>query len=226
MAAIGGVITTTLLVASCATTVDPAPQPSSSGASPTGVTEAAALVDTYTGLVDSFRPTEPLGDASSLSGKKLMYIPAVAAVPYFATSFKGTQAAVADLGMSAELCDAQANPSSLSSCFTQVLTQGFAAVIIDSINPAIAIEGFNEVAATGIPVVLVNVTAPDGSPKNVTSFGADNVFAQTLASSAIIADSKGTATIIGVKVITTMGPNSGGTRAQPPSTKSSAPTAC
>jgi ABC-type sugar transport system substrate-binding protein len=130
-----------------------------------------------------------------------MHIPAVAAVPYFATSFKGTQAAVADLGMSAELCDAQANPSSLSSCFTQILTQGFAAVIVDSINPAIAIEGFKEVAAAGIPIVLVNVTVPDGSPKNVTSFGADNVFAQTLASSAIIPDSNGTAAVIGVKVI-------------------------
>jgi len=166
-----------------------------------GLQTAKDLVAEYTGIVDGYLPSEPLGDTSSLSGLKIMYIPAVGAIPYFATSHQAASNAFGELGMTVDLCDAQANPSSFSSCFNQVITQGYSGVIVDSIAPELALEAYNEVAASGVPMVLINVGIPESSPESVVGFSGPNILGQQLASSAIIADSEGTANVIGVKVI-------------------------
>ena len=200
LALTAGAAAALLLLTGCSTSTSSATN--SPSANTDGVSTAAGLVDQYSQVVESFTPSDAVpGASTALKGKKVMYIPAVAAVPYFATSFKATQAAFSAVGMKAQLCDAQANPSSLSSCFTQVTTQGYAAVVIDSIDPSIAIEGFKAVAATGIPVIVLNVPVPAKSPTNVSGFGVDSVLQQRLSSAAIISDSKGTASVVGVRVI-------------------------
>jgi ribose transport system substrate-binding protein len=191
---------TTLALSGCAGGTNPSTGATTEG-NAAGVEEAKQQIAKYTEAVEGFVPNTPLESPESLAGKKAMYIPAVSAVPYFATSYKGTQQAFDKLGMSTQLCDAQANPSNLSSCFNQVLNQNFSAVVVDSIDPSLALEAYTAVAKAGIPVVLMNVGVPADSPSNVVAFSGPNVLGQQLASDAIIADSNGAANVVGVKVI-------------------------
>jgi len=196
--AAGVVISLAIALAGCST---PADTGDTGDADTSGLQHAQDQLDTYTGVVDGFVPSEPLDGADGLAGKKVVYIPAVAQIPFFATSYTGLKAAFAVVGMDVEICDGQANPATTSACLDQALNTGAAGVIMDALPPQIAQESFNAVVAAGIPVVLGNIPVPDGSPATVQRVGPDTAAATALAADAIIVQSEGAASVLTVTVI-------------------------
>lgn len=179
-----------------------APADSSGGTTDAGAIAAAQeQVEKYSGIVDGFMPTDPLSDPSALSGKSVVYIPAVAQLPFFATSYEAVKAAFAEVGMKADICDGAANPATTSACLDQALNSGAAGVIMDAISPEIAQESFDKVVASGMPVVLGNIPTPAGSPDNVATVGPDTTLAVSLAADAVIVDSEGAANVVTVRFI-------------------------
>ncbi len=174
---------------------------SSAAADTSGVDHANAQLAKYSKVIDGFVPSEPLTNASSLSGKTVVYIPAVAAIPFFATSYTALKAAFKVVGVDVQICDAQASPSPTAACLQQAINTHAAGVIMDALPPVIAQEAYDAVVKAGIPVILGNIPVPSGSPATVQTVGPDMNLATGLAADAIISASKGTAKVLAVRVI-------------------------
>lgn len=197
--AVAGIALAALLVGCSPST--PSGGSSSGAADSSGVDHAKAQLATYSKLGDGFVPSEPLTNASSLSGKTIVYIPAVAAIPFFATSYTALKAAFKVVGADVQICDAQASPAPTAACLQQAINIKAAGVIMDALPPVIAQEAYDAVVKAGIPVVLGNIPVPQGSPATVQTVGPDMNLTTALAADAIIAASKGTANVLAVRVI-------------------------
>lgn len=166
-----------------------------------GVAYARAQVEAH--LVPSdegFVPTEPVPDVASLQGKHVVYIPILAQVPIFAISYEGFKAAFAEVGIETVLCDGAANPSAVASCFDQAVNTNAAGVVLESTPPQMALEAYNSVVAAGIPVLITGATPPPDSPATVQPGGVDVSSMMRLAIDYIIAESEGSATILGGEI--------------------------
>ncbi|MGH3251152.1 MAG: sugar ABC transporter substrate-binding protein [Trebonia sp.] len=172
---------------------------SSAGAN-AGLAHAQAQIAKYSGVVDSYLPTEKLSDPAKLVGKKVMYIPAVATVPFFQVSWSGIKSAFAAVGVNASICDAQANPATMAACLNQAVNEGYSGVIIDSITPDTAQQAYDKVVSAGIPIVLGTLSLPAGSPSNLVAVGPEVNLPVQLEADAIIAKSGGNANIVGVEI--------------------------
>ncbi|MBY4111618.1 sugar ABC transporter substrate-binding protein [Rhodococcus fascians] len=193
-------LTATLVLTACGSGSDSA----STSAGPSvdnsqGIEHAQQRLDTYSAVVDGYVPTEKLSDPAGLQGKKVMYIPAVAAIPFFQTSWQAFQEALTSAGVEAVICDGGADPAKMSSCLDQARDQRVAGVVIDALSPAIAEQSYDAVVDAGIPVVLGNIPTPDGSPDTVQSVDAGTTLAVELAADSIIVASGGNGGVIGVK---------------------------
>jgi ribose transport system substrate-binding protein len=174
----------------------------SSGSASTnaGLAHAQQQIAKYSGVVDSYMPTDKLGDPAKLVGKKVMYIPAVATVPFFQVSWSGIQSAFAAVGIKASICDAQANPATMAACLNQAVNEGYSGIIIDSITPDTAQQAYDKAVSAGIPIVLGTLPLPAGSPSTVVSVGPEPNLPVQLEADAIIAKSGGNANIVGVEI--------------------------
>lgn len=198
-AAVAGLgISLALVLVGCSTPTD---TDDGGEADTSGVQHAQEQLDTYTKVVDGFVPSEPIEGIGDLAGKTVVYIPAVASIPFFSTSFTGLKGAFDVVGIDVQICDGQANPATTSACLDQALNTGAAGVIMDALPPALAQESFDAVVAAGIPVVLGNIPVPEGSPDTVQQVGPDTALATSLAADAIIAQSEGAASVLTVTVI-------------------------
>ncbi len=169
------------------------------GSGGSGLNHAKQQIAKYSQAIDGYVPAEKLSQPAALTGKKVMYIPAVAAIPFFTTSWKAVREAFAAVGVQAEICDSQASPATTSACLDQARNEKDAGVIMDAISPAIAQQSFDKVANAGIPVVLGNIPVPANAPSTVVSVGPDTTLAVRLAADAIIAKSGGTAKVVAVE---------------------------
>lgn len=199
--AIAGIALASLL-AGCTSTPQAGGASTSAGAGDSsGVDHATAQLAKYSKLTEGFVPTESLTNAASLSGKTIVYIPAVAAIPFFATSYTALKAAFKVVGANVQICDAQASPSPTAACLQQAINIKAAGVIMDALPPVIAQEAYDAVVKAGIPVVLGNIPVPQGSPATVQTVGPDMNLTLSLAADGIIAASKGKADVLAVRVI-------------------------
>jgi ribose transport system substrate-binding protein len=174
---------------------------STTGTSGANIAAAKAVVTKYSKLDTTFvAPGAAISNVSSLAGKKVMFIPANGVVPYFDVSLNGIKSALAAAKITAIEYDAKANPSDAASCLNQVISQGYSAVIIDSLPPVIAEQAFEAVEKAGIPILLLSQSVPAGSRSNVQATGANYVQLLTIAADVITVDSKGTANTLGVAV--------------------------
>lgn len=197
-----------LALAGCSQAAGTAPASSSasSSASSAGgdanVTAAQQQLDAHTAVpTDGFLPTAKISGLAALKGKTVVYIPAVAQIPIFQTSFKAYSSALAAAGITAKLCDGQSNPSAVAACLQQAINTDAGGVILDSLPPIIAQQAYDAVLKAKIPVLLVTTSRPADSPASVQLGGPDIVAATALAADVIIADSKGKANVLAIRVI-------------------------
>jgi ribose transport system substrate-binding protein len=165
-----------------------------------GVAHAEQQIAKYSQVVDAYVPTEKLTNPAALKSKKIMYIPAVAAIPFFVTSWKALKAAFTAAGVQADICDAQANPATMSACLDQATNGGYSGIIVDSISPTIAQQSYQKALDAKIPVVLGTLPLPDGSPSTVVTVGPQPNLPVQLAADAIIVATKGKANVVGVEI--------------------------
>lgn len=192
-------IAVALFVTGCGPSTGGANGASGSGNGASGLDHAKQQIAKYSQAIDGYVPTEKLSAPAALAGKKVMYIPAVAAIPFFSTSWKAVKEAFAAVGVQAEICDSQANPATTAACLDQARNEADAGVIMDAIPPALAQQSFDKLASAGIPVVLGNIPVPAHAPANVVSVGPDTTLAVRLAADAIIAKSGGKAKVVAVE---------------------------
>jgi ribose transport system substrate-binding protein len=175
------------------------PTGSTSGTSDTKGPAAAAqaTVDEFTGAYGKpDLPTEPIKNIASLKGRTVIYIPALAVIPIFATAFDAYKDAFSRVGVKAVLCDAKSDPAATSACFQQAIDTKAAGVILESLPPAFAQEAYKATIAAGIPVLLADTTRPADAP-NIVQFGGPNLSQVTsVAADAIIASSGGKAHVL------------------------------
>lgn len=164
-----------------------------------GLDRAKAQLATYRDVVDGYVPSERLSDPTALKGKKVMYIPAVAAIPFFVTSWNVLQEALAAAGVESVICDAHADPAKTSACLDQARNDGVDGIILDALSPSIAQQSYDAVVGAGIPVVLGNLPRPDGSPDTVQALDAGTTLAVRLAADSIIVAAEGTGSVVGVR---------------------------
>lgn len=169
------------------------------GADTAGLEHVNAQLTKYRGVVDGYVPTEKLSDPAALAGKKVMYIPAVAAIPFFVTSWTALQEALAAAGVEGEICDGGADPAKMSACLDQARNEKVAGIVIDALSPQIAQQSYDAVVDAGIPVVLGNLPRPDGSPDSVQAVDAGTTLAVQLAADTIIEATEGTGSVVGVR---------------------------
>jgi ABC-type sugar transport system substrate-binding protein len=198
LAAVG--LVSSLLVTGCSSTSDSSDAPAGGDdASGAGLDQANEELAKYRDVVDGYVPTEKLSDPSALAGKKVMYIPAVAAIPFFVTSWNALQEALSAAGVEGQICDGHADPALMSACLDQAVNEGVDGIIIDALSPQIAQQSYDAVVDAGIPVVLGNLPRPEGSPDSVQSVDAGTTLAVQLAADSIIAAAGGEGSVVGVR---------------------------
>lgn len=206
LALAGAGVAIALAAAGCAGGVSSEVMPTNSSdgattADTSGVERANAEVEQFTQVIAPTLPTEPLSSPADLAGKRIVYLPAVAALPIFQASWAALQDAADAAGMTAEICDTSVDPAKAAACLDQAINTGAAAIYIHAWSPALAQQAYDAAVATGIPIILGMASRPAGSPANVVTNGPDTAQASVLAANVIIGTSNGTANIIGVKGI-------------------------
>lgn len=170
--------------------------------------EAAAsyeLVMSHTPAVEQFTAPGPaLGDLSALAGTTVVFMPANYDVPMFQNVHSAIGEALAEVNVSVELCDGQANPAQIAACLRDAVAGGAGAVISGSLPEEMAPDAFAAVKAADIPLLFMQVAkAGEGDPSSVAYLTPDYVELQSWNAHWVIADSNADATVLVVRVTDT-----------------------
>lgn len=162
---------------------------------------AQGVVDQFLEPVDTFdAPGDPV-DASSLAGSTVYFVPMTLQVPVLNTIAESVQAALAEVDVTVQICDAKLNPADLASCVGQAVSGDAAAVVTAGIPQEFAPAAFQSLADAGIPWVNgITTPAGEGDPTQVGYVTADNVVLQSIATNWVIADSNAAANVLVLKL--------------------------
>ena len=135
-----------------------------SAATNSGLAHAQQVVAKFSQPITSFDlPTEPVKGVSALKGKTVMYIPLLNAIPAFQITAGSLKTALGKVGMSLQVCNGGANPTTTAACLSQAKSQGVAGVITDAIPFGMAADAFKTVSSAGIPVLITDQIAQPGT---------------------------------------------------------------
>jgi ribose transport system substrate-binding protein len=173
--------------------------PQSGPASPAGRSAQDALSEQERPLT-TIADAGPAFDATVLSGKTVYYVPLALKADYFQLVNKILVSTLAEVGVTVQACDGQANPSGISSCLDQAVTRKADAIITDYIPYQLAPTSFAAVQAAGIPVYISGESAPEGVASTPT-LRFDNPDSYQFATmegimNAVIADSDGRGNVL------------------------------
>jgi ribose transport system substrate-binding protein len=171
---------------------------SSASAGNSGLAHAQSVVTKYANPVSTYSlPTSPVKGLAKDKGKTVMYIPLLNAIPAFQITAGSLKAALAKVGMSEQVCNGGANPTSVAGCLNQAKSQGDVGVITDAIPYGLAADAFHATAAAGIHVLITDQIAQPGTVNgDKLNYQPGNINQPTLIADWIIADSKGKANAI------------------------------
>jgi ribose transport system substrate-binding protein len=169
-----------------------------------GVTFAKAEIGKCTGPATPDTKATPLAKAPDLKGKTVWFVPIGGSVPIMQVTGSGMTAALTRLGAKVHTCDGNFLPTTIAQCLNAATTGGAAAVVTGYIDYAEVPTAFDNVINHNIPVLTTGVRPSGGrtSDPKLTFFPADvnNFKAATLMSDVVIADSKGTAKALALRI--------------------------
>lgn len=187
----------TLIVGGCSSQPGQTAAPQPAGAAPTLQTSDGKDYSKVPA------PGPALGDASSLRGKTVYWIPITSVAPIFTVEQKNATEAFAAMGVKLQLCDGQATPEVVGRCVGQAVAAKAAGIITTSTPPEFARQAFDGAVAAGIPMLFVNTkdaTVPSEWGKKAAAMP-NNWNAQgELNNKLIVADSGGKASVLQVGV--------------------------
>ncbi|HEX4402019.1 MAG TPA: hypothetical protein VHZ98_11875 [Galbitalea sp.] len=189
--------TTVLAFAGCASTTPTAKGTSTGGAS-AQVSAAQKAVDQLKAKPASVvLSLSPLTKSASLHGKTIFLIPLADQI--FNVNVSSMQSAVKAAGGQTQVCDGQANPSTIDSCFKQAITAGAYGAITFGIPYQMVPNSYAALAAAKIPTVASFQDPQGASTNKYLAFQPSSPFLTTaLKASAeyAIAASKGKANVL------------------------------
>ncbi len=163
-----------------------------------GVVHAEGVVQSYLDTVTGYRtPYVPVKGLSAVKGKTVMYIPLIQAVPAFAITASGLQAALQKLGAKLTICNGAGNPTSVAACVSQGISQHVAGIVTDSIPFGLAANAFTSAESKKIPVLITDQVPQASTIKSgKLEYMPGNLNQPQLMADWIIADSKGKANVV------------------------------
>lgn len=176
-----------------------------SAADDPNVAYAKAQVAKASPAIQSFKAPGPaVPNVKSLAGKTVYFVPARGVVPIFAAISEALKQSLGEAGIKLQVCDGEANPSTVADCFQQAINAKAGAVIVGSLPEDFAPTAFKAVADAGIPLVnTLTIPAGPGDPKKVGYLTPNFIGFQALNADYIIADSNGMANVLYVKATDT-----------------------
>jgi ribose transport system substrate-binding protein len=175
-----------------------ATSPSDSGGSLAALQSNLA---TYTQAVTNYAAVQPIsGGVTALKGKTVWYIPIGSAIPTLAAIGTAMQTAFGKVGITMHTCDGKLLPTDIATCLSQAASQGADGVVTAFIDYKLVPNGFNNLVAHHIPVLIAG-EQPDGGKTSTSTLGfystrTTDDLTQKLTMESVIADSNGAAKIL------------------------------
>lgn len=161
-----------------------------------GVTHAEGIVESYLNTVVGYhQPNVLIKGLHKVKGKTVMYIPLIQAVPAFAITASGLQAALAKVGAKLTICNGEANPTAVAACVSQGIGEHVAGIVTDSIPFGLAANAFTAAESKHVPVLITD-QVPMNPVTKYLAYMPGNVNQPKLMADWMIADSKGKANVV------------------------------
>jgi ribose transport system substrate-binding protein len=208
----GGRLSWTLSVAAAVVlAVTGCSAPASTGGSPGAPLDAAVLSSMTSKVAASREPSNtfvapgPKLDGTSLKGQSVWYVSLSQAIPVLGREQNGLQQAAAALGMSVHICDGKFQPALAAGCINAAVAAGAKGIVTDSIVVAAVSTAIANAASHHVPIVAMSAVGTN--TKDVAFFTNGDEMSQAIAANWIIADSKGTAQVLGTSIQDDSGAN-------------------
>jgi len=149
-----------------------APAGSGSTASNAAIAASAANVKKLEQPITTWPGITPVKNPVDVSGKNIMIVPLIAAVPILNGMATGAQEALQHMGAHVTICDGKASPTSVDSCLKQAQAQKFFAVVTNFVAFPMDPNGFTSLADSGTKVLIAGDSQVPGTnyPANVKFF--------------------------------------------------------
>jgi ABC-type sugar transport system substrate-binding protein len=178
------------------------PATSASSSDPGGsLTALQSDLAKYTQAVTNYAAVQPIsGGVSALKGKTVWYIPIGSAIPTLAAIGTAMQTAFGKVGITMHTCDGKLLPTDIATCLSQAATQGADGVVTAFIDYKLVPNGFNNLVAHHIPVLIAG-EQPDGGKTSTSKLGfystrTTDDLTQKLTMESVITASNGAAKIL------------------------------
>lgn len=158
-----------LVLAACASTssdTSGGTSPSASESTPSSGSDAAAAVTAaMKPLAEADFPKlgPPIKGVDALRGKTVWLITLADRIAISPLVKNSLTAALGSVGIDVRSCDGQANPSVIADCANQAALNKAAAVVFESVDPALTDGLVKKLNGQGIPVVTDNQPSPQGA---------------------------------------------------------------
>jgi ribose transport system substrate-binding protein len=175
-----------------------------------GVAHAQSQLAKYRAAVTSYPapgPAIPASKIAALKGKTILFVPFSLSISYFTEEAAAMTSALSRIGVTLKTCDPKFLPSAAASCLSQAKADGAVAVVTGSISYNLIPNAYDALASQHIPVLLGG-SPPAAGKTNTSSLAfqdSDSTLGVVgaLAADSIIANSKGNANVLFVRITDT-----------------------
>lgn len=136
--------------------------------SATGANQVAADVIRLSKPVSSYTVPSEAIDVKPLAGQTIYYIPIIQQAPTFKVISDVMSSALAAAGLKLQICNGNANPSSVSACIDQAVGAKAAGIVLDSIPYGFAGNALGSAQAKGVPVLIADQLPDPAHPASAT----------------------------------------------------------
>jgi ribose transport system substrate-binding protein len=169
-----------------------------------GVAHANAQIAKFKQERQHYGTPAKVANVPDLKGKTVWYVPIGTSVPVLKTMGTAIDQAMSKLGANVHVCDGKFTPTTVAQCMSDAGTHGAAAVITGFVDYKSVPSAFQSLAAKGIPTLVAGEAKPAGvkANKNLGFFDTTPLTHQAyqLMADAVIADSKGKATVLQIEL--------------------------
>ncbi|WP_238428437.1 sugar ABC transporter substrate-binding protein [Frankia nepalensis] len=161
-----------LAAAGCSTDSDDESEGGAASAPPAASPSGDPLAATVEKLLEPASslpvPTEKLDGVAALKGKTVYYVPITQQSSQFKIIGSALTEALNSVGVSVQVCNGGANPTTISACVNQAIGANAGAVVTDAIPYGMAANALDTAQAKNIPVLITNQIIDPAHPASKT----------------------------------------------------------
>lgn len=191
------VAATALLLTACSTpSSTPSGTKTSSGSTNTALAADVAALEKAGSSYPV--PTAAISGVSALAGKTVYFIPISEQASQFNVTGAALTKALATVNIKVDICNGNANPSSINGCISQATSGSAGAIVLDSIPYGLGFNALTAARKAGIPVIITDQLPDSTAPADATLGYIQGPATAMIVAAAkwIIVDSKGKANVV------------------------------